>query len=89
MPRGCLSVFAEKGDDFAVGVDAFTNHRTPSALAIIDDDDVETLEQFEPVDPYQLMIEHVSRAVRGEAAWLPDREWSVWVAEAMEMATAR
>jgi hypothetical protein len=41
------------------------------------------------VDPYQVMIEQVSVAVRGEEAWLPEPDWSLWVAEAMEMATAR
>ena len=84
-----LRIDGEDGRIDFLGIDAFTNYRSPSALLISDDDDVETLEHFDPVDPYQLMIEHVSRVVRGEQAWLPDREWSVWVAEAMEMATAR
>lgn len=83
-----LRIDGENGRIDYLGIDAFTNYRSPSTLAIIDDDDVETLEHFEPVDPYQVMIEQVSRAVRGESAWLPDRDWSIWVAEAMEMATA-
>lgn len=71
-----------------IGPDAFTNHRSASELGIGDGVD-DVVEAFAPVDPYQVMVEQFSLAVRGEEAWLPDPAWSLWVAEAMEMATAR
>ncbi len=71
-----------------IGPDAFTSYKAASQVSIGDGAD-EVIEQFAPVDPYQVMIEQFSVAVRGEEAWLPDPAWSLWVAEAMEMATAR
>jgi xylose dehydrogenase (NAD/NADP) len=81
-----LRIDGDGGSIDFLGPDAFTNYRQPSSLVIIDDEDAEVLEHFEPVDPYRVMIEHVSRAVLGEQSWLPEREWSAWVAEATDMA---
>lgn len=81
-----LRIDGDGGSIDFVGTDAFTNYRQPASLVITDDDDVEVVEHFAPVDPYRVMVEHVSRAVRGDEAWLPDRAWSLWVAEATEMA---
>ena len=48
-----------------VGEDAFTSWNTPSALAIGD-----SVEKFEAVDAYQLMIEDFSSQIRGDDGWL-------------------
>lgn len=65
------------------GNDAYTSWLRPSALRVLDRDG-ERVEHFAPVDPYRLMIESVSAAVRGEGGWLPDPGWSLTVAEAMD-----
>ncbi len=65
------------------GSDAYTSWLRPSALRVLDRDG-ERVEHFAPVDPYRLMIESVSAAVRGEGGWLPDPQWSLTVAEAMD-----
>jgi D-xylose 1-dehydrogenase (NADP+, D-xylono-1,5-lactone-forming) len=68
--------------------DAFTNYRSESRL-VLDAVGGSRVEEFAPVDPYQVMVEHVSLAVRGEPAWLPDRSWSLWVADAIDLALSR
>jgi xylose dehydrogenase (NAD/NADP) len=65
------------------GSDTYTSWLRPSALRVRDRDG-ERIEHFAPVDPYRLMLEAVSAAVRGDEAWLPDPSWSVVVAEAMD-----
>jgi xylose dehydrogenase (NAD/NADP) len=65
------------------GSDAFTSWLRPSSLRVLDRDG-ERVEHFPPVDPYRLMIEHVTAAVAGHDAWLPDPLWSLTVAEAMD-----
>ncbi len=65
------------------GSDAFTSWLRPSALRVLDRDG-ERVEHFAPVDPYRLMIEHISAAITGQDAWLPDPRWSITVAETMD-----
>ena len=70
------------------GNDAYTSWLRPSALRVLDRDG-ERIEHFAPADPYRLMIEHVSAAIRGDHAWLPDPLWSITVAEAMDAIASR
>ena len=65
------------------GSDAYTSWLKPSALRVLDRDG-ERVEHFAPVDPYRLMIEQVSAAIRGDGGWLPDPAWSITVADAMD-----
>jgi predicted dehydrogenase len=62
---------------------AFTCWRQPASLAI-----GETIEQFEPVDAYRLMIESVSRRISGDVdehtAWVLPLENSIRVAEILD-----
>lgn len=67
--------------------EAFTCWKQPASLAI-----GSTIEQFEPVDAYQLMIESVSRRISGAAegdadghpAWVLPTENSIRVAEILD-----
>lgn len=70
------------------GSDAYTSWLQPSALRVLDRDG-ERVEHFAPVDPYRLMVEQVSAALRGEGGWLPDPRWSVTVADAMDAILSR
>ena len=78
-----LVLEGEHGQIEMTGNDAFVSWLQPSALRVLDRDG-ERIEHFPPVDPYRLMVENVSRAVLGQDAWLPDPEWSIVVAEAMD-----
>ena len=53
---------------FSAG-EAFTNWHKPSALSVTTGGQV-TVEEFAPVDPYQLMVQAVSAHLIGEKAWL-------------------
>jgi xylose dehydrogenase (NAD/NADP) len=57
-------------EGFALSLDhpAFTSWHEASTLRIAEDG-VERVETFDAVDPYRLMVEAVSRRVRGEDAW--------------------
>jgi hypothetical protein len=46
-------------------------------------------EEFGPVDPYRLMVEAVSRAVRGEDEWLPSAQDSLDIATVLADVRAR
>ena len=70
------------------GNDAYTSWLRPSALRVLDRDG-ERVEHFAPVDPYRLMVESVSAAIRGEGGWLPDPGWSLTVADAMDAILSR
>ncbi len=64
---------------------AFTSWLEPSALVLTDVDGTPSRLDFAPVDPYQLMVEHVSRAVRGDpSAWVLPAAESLRVARAMD-----
>ncbi len=78
-----LVLEGEHGQIEMTGNDAFVSWLQPSALRVLDRDG-ERIEHFPPVDPYRLMVENVSRAVLGQDAWLPDPQWSIVVAEAMD-----
>lgn len=65
------------------GGDAYVCWLRPSTLRVLDRDG-ERVEHFAPVDPYRVMIEQVSRAARGEPAWLPDPAWSITVSRLMD-----
>jgi predicted dehydrogenase len=70
------------------GNDAYTSWLRPSALRVLDRDG-ERVEHFAPVDPYRLMIENVSAVVAGRGGWLPDPQWSITVADAMDAIAAK
>jgi hypothetical protein len=47
------------------------------------------VENFAPVDPYRVMVEHVSAAIRGaHGAWVLPLEQSLRVAEALDLIRA-
>jgi D-xylose 1-dehydrogenase (NADP+, D-xylono-1,5-lactone-forming) len=83
-----LVIHGEHGVMEFTGNDAYTSWMRPSALRVLDRDG-ERVEHFAPVDPYRLMIEAVSSAIRGEGGWLPDPRWSITVADAMDAILAR
>ncbi len=78
-----LVIHGEHGVIEFTGNDAYTSWMQPSALRVLDRDG-ERVEHFAPVDPYRLMIEAVSSAIRGESGWIPDPRWSITVATAMD-----
>jgi D-xylose 1-dehydrogenase (NADP+, D-xylono-1,5-lactone-forming) len=64
-----LKIKGESGEiTFSVG-EAFTNWRQPSALSINKAGQIK-VEEFAPVDPYQLMVEAISAQLTGGKAWL-------------------
>lgn len=83
-----LVIEGEHGLIEFTGNDAYTSWLRPSALRVLDRDG-ERVEHFAPVDPYRLMIESVSAAIRGEGGWLPDPGWSLTVADAMDAILSR
>lgn len=83
VPRQTLLVEGETGLLEFTGNDAFTSWMQPSSLRVVDPDG-ERVEHFAPVDPYRLMVEHVTAALRNEWAWLPNPDWSLLVAHAMD-----
>ncbi|MFM9049175.1 MAG: Gfo/Idh/MocA family protein [Actinomycetota bacterium] len=78
-----LVLEGDHGQIEMTGNDAFVSWLQPSTLRVLDRDG-ERVEHFAPVDPYRLMVENVSRAVLGQDCWLPDPQWSIVVAEAMD-----
>jgi len=62
---------------------AFTSWREESSLRVVRDG-VETLEQFEACDAYELMVEQVSRLIRGEDAWTLPLTTSLEVARVVD-----
>ena len=78
-----LTIAGQHGIIEFTGNDTYTSWLQPSALRIRDRDG-ERVEHFAPVDPYRLMIESVSAAIRGEGGWTPDPRWSLTVADAMD-----
>lgn len=78
-----LTIEGEHGLLEFTGNDAYTSWLRPSALRVLDRDG-ERVEHFAPVDPYRLMIENVSDALRDGSGWLPDPRWSITVAHAMD-----
>ena len=62
-----------------VGNDAFTSLRSPSVLKVGD-----SLENFAPVDPYQLMVENFGAQIKGEASWILPIEETIRVMEILD-----
>ena len=62
-----------------VGNDAFTSLRSPSVLKVGD-----SLENFVPVDPYQLMVENFGAQIKGEASWILPIEETIRVMEILD-----
>lgn len=58
---------------------AFTLWKQPGSLMINGKQ-----EDFDPVDPYQVMFEQFSQKLRGKDAWLPEQWQSIRVAELVE-----
>ncbi len=65
---------------------AFTTWNAPSALRVVEDG-AARVEQFEACDPYQLMVEAVSRRIRGEACWVLPLSASLAVAATLDAIT--
>lgn len=62
-----------------VGNDAFTSLRSPSVLKVGD-----SLENFAPADPYQLMVENFGAQIQGEASWILPIEETIRVMEILD-----
>jgi hypothetical protein len=62
-----------------VGNDAFTSLRSPSILKV-----GETIEEFAPVDPYQLMVENFGSRILGESSWILPMNETIRVMEIMD-----
>ena len=68
-----------------IGNDAFTSLRSPSVLKV-----GESLENFAPVDPYQLMVENFGARMIGEESWILPIEETIRVMEILdEIAAAK
>jgi hypothetical protein len=78
-----ISIKGETGEiNFSMG-EAFTNWHKPSALSIKKAGQVK-VEEFAPVDPYQLMVQAVSAHLTGEKAWLLPIEESLNVMKVID-----
>jgi hypothetical protein len=62
-----------------VGNDAFTSLRNPSILKV-----GETIEEFAPVDPYQLMVENFGSRIVGQPSWILPINESIRVMEILD-----
>jgi hypothetical protein len=62
-----------------VGNDAFTSLRNPSILKV-----GETIEEFAPVDPYQLMVENFGSRILGEPSWILPMTETIRVMEILD-----
>jgi hypothetical protein len=58
---------------------AFTSWKEASSIQIGDH-----VENFDPVDPFTLMIEAVGNRIKGEQVWLPSLRESLWVMDALD-----
>ena len=78
-----LIVHGEKESVELVGKEVFTSWHAPSQLRL-----GENVEEFEAVDPYQLMIENFGRRVQGQESWVLPLETSVFVQKTMDQLRA-
>ena len=62
-----------------IGNDAFTSLRNPSVLKVGD-----LLENFAPVDSYQLMVENFGARIKGEESWILPIEETIRVMEILD-----
>jgi len=74
-PRQSLRITGTLGELDFLGNDAIMSRDAPSSLHARTVD-ADRIEHFAPVDPYQLMVENVSAAVRGLPAFLPPEDES-------------
>lgn len=80
MPeKQTLVISGEKKTITFTGDQAFTSWNSPSSLHIGD-----TVEEFEAVDPYKLMIENFGKKIQGEDSWVLPLEGSLWVQKAVD-----
>lgn len=79
MPeKQTLVISGEKKIITFIGDQAFTSWNSPSTLQIGD-----TVEEFEAVDPYKLMIENFGKKIQGQDSWVLPLETSLWVQKAV------
>ena len=62
-----------------LGNDAFTSWKKPSSLSVGNH-----LEEFEPVDPYCIMIENFGNHIEGKPAWILPIEQSLYVMKLLD-----
>ena len=80
MPeKQSLVISGEKKTITFTGDQAFTSWNSPSTLQIDD-----TVEEFEAVDPYKLMIENFGKKIQGQDSWVLPLEISLWVQKAVD-----
>ena len=78
-----LIVHGEKESVELVSKEAFTSWNSPSQLRLGDN-----FEEFEAVDPYQLMIENFGKRMQGQESWVLPLETSVFVQRALDQLRA-
>jgi predicted dehydrogenase len=78
-----LIVHGEKESVELVGKEAFTSWNSLSQLRLGDH-----FEEFEAVDPYQLMIENFGKRMQGQESWVLPLETSVFVQRALDQLRA-
>jgi len=84
MPENqSLIVQGEKGSVELIGREVFTSWHTPSQLRL-----GENIEEFDAVDPYQLMIENFGKKVQGQESWVLPLETSLFVQRALDQLRA-
>ncbi|ASY26123.1 Gfo/Idh/MocA family protein [Candidatus Planktophila versatilis] len=79
-----LIVHGSKGSVELIGSEAFTSWNSPSQLRL-----GEKIEEFDAVDPYQLMIENFGKKVQGQESWVLPLETSLFVQRALDQLRAR
>ena len=79
-----LIVHGEKESVELVGKEAFTSWNSPSQLRL-----GENIEEFDAVDPYQLMIENFGKKIQGQESWVLPLETSLFVQRALDQLRAR
>ena len=83
-----VRVEGESGSLVLDGNDAFTSWLCASTLTVTTPRG-SRVEQFAPVDPYRVMVEHVSAAVRGQpGAWLLPLDESARIADTLDLIRA-
>ncbi|ASY22311.1 dehydrogenase [Candidatus Planktophila versatilis] len=85
MPENqSLIVHGEKESVELVGKEAFTSWNSQSQLRL-----GENIEEFDAVDPYQLMIENFGKKIQGQESWVLPLETSLFVQRALDQLRAR
>lgn len=78
-----LIVHGEKESVELIGSEAFTSWNSPSQLRLGED-----IEEFDAVDPYQLMIENFGKKIQGQENWVLPLETSLFVQRALDQLRA-